>query len=172
MRSSIASYLLTSILAIILQVFVFKQIQFGESFLRYTHILFYPIIIFILPIRVSRNALLFIAFGIGILVDIFYNSLGIHTAALVITAFVRPIILQVLEPRGGYTVNSSPTRYHLGFNWFFQFSAILLFIHCLAYFAIEAFTLVYWKEILLGTIFSFIFSMIFIQLYQMLFNPR
>ena len=172
MKGSIVSYLISGILIILLQIFIFRQIQFGESFLRHTHIVFYPIIILILPLKVSRNALLFIAFIIGMIVDIFYGSLGIHTAALVFTAFIRPIVLQAFEPRGGYNVNSIPTKYHLGFNWFLQYSAVLLFVHCFVYFAIEAFTFVYWKEILLGTIFSFIFSMIFIQLYNVLINPR
>ena len=170
--NNLGSHIIHGLIALVLQILIFRQIQFGDSIVSHSHILFYPIILILLPIKVPRNALLLLAFIIGIILDIFYSSLGVHTSTLVFTAFFRPFILQILEPRGGYNVNTSPTRYHLGLNWFVRYASILMLIHCFFYFSVEAFSFIYIKEILLGTLFSFIFSMIFILLYQFLINPK
>ncbi len=172
MGNNIITHIIRSIFVILLQVLIFRQIQFGDSFLRYTHVLLYPLIILLLPLKVSRNALILIGFSIGIILDIFYNSIGIHAATAVFTAFLRPYILQLIEPRGGYNVNISPTRFHLGFPWFVQYASILVLIHCFIYFSVEAFSFVYFKEIVFSTILSFIFSMTFILLYQFIVNPK
>lgn len=172
MGNNIFTHIIRSIFIILLQVLIFRQIHFGDSFLRYTHVLLYPIIILLLPLKVSRNALILIGFAIGIILDIFYDSIGIHAATAVFTAFLRPYVLQLIEPRGGYNVNISPTRFHLGFPWFVQYASILVFTHCFFYFSVEAFSFVYLKEILLSTVLSFIFSMTFILLYQVIVNPK
>lgn len=172
MGNLIFVHIIRAIFILLIQVLIFRQIQFGDSFLRYAHVLFYPVIIILLPLKFSRNGLLIFGFVVGMVLDIFYNSIGIHAAAAVFTAFIRPYILQLIEPRGGYNVNISPTRFHLGFNWFLKYASILIFLHCFFYFSVEAFSFVYFKEIVLSTLITFILSMIFILLYQFIANPK
>ena len=160
------------IVIVLVQVLILKRINFGWENFNYISILIYPLFLFLLPLRTSRPALLFIGFILGITVDIFYDSMGVHAAASVFTAYIRPILLKFLEPRGGFPVNASPTKHAFGSNWFLLYSGILLLAHLLFYFSVEVFTFVYFFEILLKTIFSFIFSFIVMVLTVFLFNPK
>nr|MBS0036690.1 hypothetical protein [Saprospiraceae bacterium] len=76
------------------------------------------------------------------------------------------------EPRGGYKVATSPTAYHLGLNWFITYTSILMFLHHLFYYSVEIFTVELMLFIWLKTIFSFIFSMLFLLAMVFIINPR
>jgi hypothetical protein len=153
-----------------LQVVVLKGISI-ESF-DYINVILYPVFIMLLPIRTPSFLVVFLGFLIGITTDIFYDSLGVHASASVFTAFFRSFVLKVLEPRGGYGVNLSPTKFRFGFNFFLSYSSILMLLHLAVYFSMEFFSPVFFVKIFLNTIFSFFVSMIFVIIYQFLFNPR
>ena len=155
-----------------LQVVVLKSVSIGSEGFKYINILLYPIFILLLPVRIPHALLVFLGFLLGITLDVFYDSLGVHAGASVFTAFIRPYVLASLEPRGGYGVNTSPTKYRFGFNFFLTYACILFFIHLLAYFSLEVFTPVYIGDIFLKTVFSFLVTIVFVIMYQFLFNPR
>ncbi|MBK7701261.1 MAG: hypothetical protein IPJ39_22315 [Saprospiraceae bacterium] len=46
----------------------------------------------------------------GLALDMAYDSVGIHAAALVFTAYIRNIIIAFLEPFDGYSVADVPTE--------------------------------------------------------------
>ena len=156
---------------VVIQGLVFKNIGVGWESFPYLHIIVFPIFIILLPLRTPRTLMILLGFAIGITVDFFYNSLGVHASAAVFTAFIRPLILRINEPRSGYNVNYSPTVARMGLGWFLRYAAILLFLHIFFYFSVEAFTFVYIVDILLKTIVSFVVSMTFLTIYQLLFNP-
>ncbi len=108
--------------------------------------------------------------GLGL--DLFYDSVGIHAATLVFTAYIRNIVIAFIEPFDKYNVIDVPTIRNLGIGWFVSYLSILLFIHILVYFSIEAFSFVYFFEIFINTIFSFIVSFIIIMLSQLIFRPK
>lgn len=172
MNNDFLKNIVRAFLIILIQVLILRSLNLSIGSFNYIHILFYPVLIMILPLRISKPMLLIIGFLIGITVDIFYDSLGVHASASVFLAYIRPYMLNVFEPRGGYSVNISPTKHVLGIYWFVRYAAAMLFLHLLFYFSMEVFTLVYFKEIILRTIFSFIFSFAFIMLYKLLFNPK
>jgi len=132
----------------------------------------YPIFILMLPIKTPNWMLLVIAFFLGLSIDIPYNTPGIHAAASVLTAFLRPTLCLIMEPRGGYDLGQSPNKNTFGMSWFFQYSAILMGIHLFAVFCLNAFDMSYLGDIILRTIFSFILSMTLVVLYQYIFNPK
>jgi hypothetical protein len=132
----------------------------------------YPLFILLLPIKIARSAQLLLAFLLGIAVDMFYDSPGLHAGALVFMAYVRKYILKFLEPVDGYSIESTPTIRKYGFNWFLIYSSLLMFIHLIVFFSLEAFSFVYFFEIILKTIFSFIFSQIIIIVYVLILNPK
>jgi hypothetical protein len=112
------------------------------------------------------------AFVLGIAVDMFYDSPGLHASALVLLAYIRKYILKFLEPVDGYSIESTPTIRKYGFNWFLIYSSLLMFIHLFVFFSLEAFSFVYFFDIILKTIFSFIFSQIIIIVYVLILNPK
>lgn len=168
MNSVIIANLLRFVGLTIIQVLVLKNMHIDTLYIQ---ILLYPTFILLLPVNTPHSLGILLGFVIGIAVDVFYGSLGVHGAASVFTAFVRPLVLGVLEPKSGYTTLIAPSKSKLGINWFLRYSAILMAAHLFFYFSVEVFTLYYIGEILLKTFLSFIFSMIFVLLYQYLFDP-
>ncbi len=120
-----------------------------------------------LPFETGRTGLLLLGFLLGFVVDVFYDSPGIHAAAGVFIAFIRPAWINVLTPQGGYEINASPFLKQTGVTWFVSYTFALLFIHHTAIFFIEAggfsmffFTLV---KVFSSTIFTF-FVLVLVQL--------
>lgn len=128
----------------------------------------YPLIIILLPLSTSKSIILLIAFFIGLFIDYFYQAFGVHSASLVFLAFIRPYILNVLEPRGGYRTDNLPTTKFYGLGWFLSYSAILLFIHLFVFFSLDAFSLVFIEKIVVNTLLSFIASFIILNMYQLI----
>lgn len=164
-----ASHLITSIIILLVQILLLKNIQIAV-FDRFTlSVLIYPIIIILLPVEMRRSAVVLIAFFVGLCIDTFYDSPGVHTAALVFTGFLRAYLLGIMEPRQGYRNNVAIGPKAYGFSWFLYYAGILLFIHILTYFAIDAFTFVYFIKIIVNTILCFFISYIVLILYKTLF---
>jgi len=113
-----------------------------------------------------------IGFILGMSIDVFYNSPGIHASACVFTAYIRTWILTLLEPYEGYSTNVSPTIKNFGLPWFLSYASILLGLHLLFYFSVEAFSFVFIFEIVMNTIFSLIASLLLTVLIMLIFNPK
>ncbi len=156
----------------LLQGLVFQSVGTGMESFRYLYVIIFPIFIILLPMRAPVPLVLLLGFAIGIFVDILYDTLGLHASAAVFTAFSRSFVFKLLEPRGGYNVNLSPTAANLGPVWFLKYSAALMFLHLFFYFSVEAFTFVYIVDILLKSLVSFIVSMLFLLIFQLIFNPK
>ena len=172
MNNLIFTQSLRFIFLVLIQVLIFRQMTVGWDEFNYVHVIVFPLFIMLLPIKISDPVLILLGFLIGITVDMFYQSWGVHASAAVFIAFVRPMILNLMTPRGGYNINHSPNIEHFGFLWFLIFSSTMMFLYLLFYFIVSIFTPVYWVEIILRTISSFIVSMIIILLYVRIFNPR
>ena len=157
---------------VLIQVLILKQINIGWGGFNYIHLFISPLFILLIPIKTKRFSLLLMAFFIGIVIDMFYDSPGLHASALVFMAYMRRYILKFLEPVEGYNVDATPTIYSFGLDWFLIYSSVLLFLYLFSYFALEAFSFQYISEIMLKTIFSFIFSEIIIVLYVAILNPK
>jgi hypothetical protein len=149
-----------------------KNIDFAFGSFTFIHILVYPIALFMLPMKTSKALALLIAFVYGLLIDVFYNSPGVHAAALVFSCYIKDLILKFLEPFEGYNINDVPTATKMGISWFISYMSLLLFLHCFFYFSVEAFSFVYFFNIFLNTIFTFFASMFVILLFQLIFRPK
>lgn len=128
-------YFIIFITAVLLQVLVFDHIRLGG----YLNPYFYVIFILLLPFETPRWILLTSAFMLGLTVDIFSNTIGMHAFASVFMAFLRPVILRTFSPREGYDAGTLPRLYYYGFNWFIKYSLSLILAHHLILFTIEVF---------------------------------
>lgn len=128
----------------------------------------YVAYILFLPIETNPILLMVLGFALGFMVDIFYDSLGLHTSTLVLMAFVRNFWLSRITPQGGYDAGEGPTLAANGIQWFFIYALPLVFIHHFALFFIEAggFGL-FWYS-LSKVFFSTIFTLLIILLLQYL----
>lgn len=166
-------HIIRAVLILLLQVLVLKRIGLSNSwFWQYGDIFLYPVIVLMLPFRMSRHYAILIGFVIGLIIDMFYDTIGVHAFALTATAYARGLLLAYLEPRGGYQLSMSPTNFSMGLNWVLTFTVFSLLIHTFLYFTAEIFTFVYIGQILLKTLITLILSMLVVMGYHLLFNPK
>jgi len=166
-------HIIRALLILLLQVLVLKRIGLGSSSIwQYGDIFIYPVIVLLLPFRLSRHNVIIIGFLLGLIIDMFYDTIGVHAFALTATAYARGLLLSYLEPRGGYQLSMSPTIFSMGLNWVVTFTSFSLLIHTFLYFTAEVFTFVFIGKILLKTLITLVLSMIVVMGYHLLFNPR
>ncbi len=104
--------------------------------------------ILFLPNEVSRGWLLLIAFATGIVVDTFYNTLGMHAAATVLMAYCRPLVVRAQIDVPGVESRIEFSLQQLGTGAFFRYVFVMALIHHIALFFIEASSL----ELLIPTL--------------------
>lgn len=156
-----------------LQVLVLKPLSLGwMSNYFYLNILIYPLIIILLPMRTPQIAILLIGFLLGFMVDMFYDTLGVHATATVATAFFRTWVLSQMEPRDGYQLNVAPSRQRFGFPWFAQYAIIMMVFHLLIYFCVETFAVQHVLRILAKTVYTFVWSIIAVLLFTQVWNTK
>ncbi|WP_291857934.1 rod shape-determining protein MreD [Marinilabilia sp.] len=160
-------YLFNFVVFILLQVLLLNNLQFSGYVNPYLYVLF----IITLPFSTPKWLLLVLGFITGLTIDIFMNTLGLHTSATVFMAFLRPFILSSFSPRDGYELGTRPVPSDYGFGWFFKYMVIMVVTHHLFYFFVEAFD----KELFLSTLskslISTVVSVLFI-LIAMLFAKK
>lgn len=154
-------YFLMFIVLVAVQVLFLNQIQFSGYINPYIYILF----IMLLPVNSPRYAVLLLAFFIGLVVDIFSNSLGIHTFASVFIAYLRPGIIRVITNREE-ELSDYPGLAQTGLAWFLSYTAIMVFIHHTVLFYIEVFTFDNFFSTLYRVLLSSVFSIFVIVLSQ------
>ena len=150
------------IFVILIQILVFNNIQFSGFINPYFYVLF----ILLLPFETPNWVLLILAFILGLSIDLFCNTVGMHTSATVLMAFVRPFVLNVLSSRDGYETGTFPRIYYYGFGWFLRYSLILVLIHHLFLFYIEIFRFSDFFITLSRSLLSSIFTILLIILSQ------
>jgi rod shape-determining protein MreD len=144
------------------QVLIFNNIEIGGYINPYIYILF----IILLPFETPAWITLSLAFLMGLLVDIFSETLGMHTSATVFMAFLRPYILSYFAPRDGYESGSYPRIFYYGLPWFIKYATLMVFTHHLFLFYVEMFKFQDFFATLLRVILSTLFSSILIIISQ------
>jgi hypothetical protein len=173
MNSITLRFLLRAIILILIQVLVLKRIGTGSQWIwQHGQIFIYPVLILMMPFRVGRLYVILAGFFTGLVIDIFYDTVGVHAFAMTAMAYSRGILLSWLEPRGGYQLAMTPTHYSMGFNWLISYTAAAFGIFTFMYFVAEIFTFVFIGRILLNTLLTFAMSMVVVMGYHLLFNPR
>ena len=123
----------------------------------------------ILPFESSTIRLMLLGLAMGLCVDIFYDSLGIHAAASVFIMYPRPNVVRSFAPRGGYESWMTPTLKVMGFEWYGVYSLILIFLHHLVLFFIEAGGFSNFFLTLIKVLASTVFTFLVIVIIQYLF---
>jgi hypothetical protein len=136
---------------------------------QYVQMFLYPLVIMLLPLDLAVPTLVISGFFIGLSVDFFYGSIGVHAAASTLSAYVRPFIIAAYEPRSGFGKIPIP---NVNISWFMRYAALFLGIHLLFYFMVEAFTLIYMGRITAQTIIAWALSMLGVFMYMLIFNPE
>ena len=89
---------------ILVQVLVLNNMNLGGYLNPYIYVLF----LLLLPANINRSLLLIIAFITGLTIDYFGNTLGLHAAASVFLAFLRPGVINLLFRNHEFTSGEEP----------------------------------------------------------------
>ena len=158
MIKDFGKYVIMFFVLVLVQVLILNNIQFSGLVNPYIYILF----ILLLPFTIPGYLLLGICFVLGISIDIFGNTPGIHAGATVLLGFLRPWIAQLVSSRELIEKGNTPSMTQLGFASFIKYTVISVLIHHLFLFFAEAFSFGDFFETLLRWILSSIFSIIII----------
>jgi len=101
--------------------------------------LVYPLFILMLPLLTPGWVVLLLSCVLGLCIDAFSNTLGLHASACVVMAYFRGVILKGISPREGYDITQKPTLQSMGSNWFMTYSVSLVLIHHVWIFNLENF---------------------------------
>ncbi len=166
MNNAISTNIARFITLILAQVLVFNNINFLGYINPYIYILF----IMLFPIKNNRLLFLCLSFLLGLTVDLFSDSGGVHAAACVTIAYIRPVLLKssfglIYEHQ---TIKFSSTDFGQRLTYF----SIIIFIHHLILFSLEIFNSSKVILILKKSLFSSIFTLILCLLITTLFSKK
>lgn len=150
------------------QVLIIKNIELGRFINPFIYVLF----LIALPFETPKWVLLVAGFLIGITIDMFYDTAGMHAAACVFMAYVRPGVLKLFSPRDGYEFGTQPTVQYLGIPWFLSYSGILVLAHHLILFYLEIFRFSEFFSTFFRVLISAVFTVLLIIITQYLFNRK
>jgi len=162
MINNLINYSILFVILVILQVTIFNDIQLSG----YINPYFYLLFIVLLPFDTPGWAMLLSSFLLGLSVDLFMFSYGMHTMACVLIAYLRPRILKGISPRDGYDSGSLPRIHYFGLRWFTLYAFILVAIHHFLLFYLEMFRFADFFHTFLRALLSTIFTVIFIVISQ------
>jgi hypothetical protein len=161
MGRQIIKYALMFVGLILIQVLILNQVEFSGFVNPYIYVLF----ILLLPLSSPRYVVLLLAFLVGITVDYFSNSLGMHSFATVFVAYLRPFVIRLIsnreEDRSDY-----PGLMQNNLRWFLSYITIMIVIHHTVLFYLEVFTFTNFFETLFRVFISAFFSIFVIVLSQ------
>lgn len=159
---NLLKYSIIFIVSVLLQVLLFNNILIFRVIAPFFYVLF----IILLPFYTPRALLLFLSFGLGLTVDIFTNTPGVHASACLLVGFLRPGVLQLITSRETLESVNAPRVGSMGFQWFAGYVTFLVIIHHFFLFFIEAFTFEAFHITLLRIILSSVLSVVLILLSQ------
>ena len=151
---------------VLLQVLVLNNINLFGYVNPYLYIFF----IVLFPFGANKSLLLLLSFFLGLSIDIFSNSGGIHAAACLVIAQLRPLLLKfsfgISYEYNSVKLNKTP------FNKRLLYILLMVLIHHAILFSLEIFNVSNILLILKSTFFSGAFTSILIVCTLLLFGRK
>ena len=137
------------ILVMILQVLLFDQLQL----LGVCHPYIYVLCLLMMPITLSHSADMIIGAVVGLIMDIFCNSMGVHTAACIFIMFIRPYLIGAIV-NDKDRLNEQISLRSLGMEALLRYVVILVVVHHLIVFLLAAWNWAHIGFVLVETLVS------------------
>lgn len=151
------------IIVMLLQVLLFNRLQLAGICHPYVYIL----CLLMLPSTLPQIAELLIGAAVGVTMDIFCNSLGIHMAACVLIMFLRPYIIHWLV-NDKDRITDEISAHSLGLGVMTQYILLLVLIHHLTVFLLASWSWAHIGFALLETLVSSIVTILVLLGYNVL----
>lgn len=165
---SLLTFIFLVIVLGLIQILLLKNLAlFGIAFC-----FIYLVSILSFPTSIPTIPLLLISFSLGLLIDVFYDTLGIHALGATFMAFLRPQWLKMISPSGGYDDNTNPSISEMGIGWYISYSWPLIFAFCLLFFMTDQWGTGRFLNALNKSFFSSTFTVLLAIIVQLLFFKR
>jgi rod shape-determining protein MreD len=151
---------------VLVQIVVLSHI----NFMGYINPLLYILFIILFPVKNNRVAFLLLSFLIGITMDMFLDSGGMHAAACVTIAYIRPVVLKFCF--GAVYEHQTIKFEQVEFGSKLTYIAILTVIHHFILFLFEVFNFSKIILVFQKTLFSSIFTIILCVLVTIIFSRK
>lgn len=151
---------------LLLQVLVLNNINFLGYINPYLYILF----ILVFPFTGNKSLLIGLSFLLGLSIDFFSDSGGVHAAASVFIGYLRPFLLK-FSFGVSYEYNAIKLS-KVTFSERLIYISLMVILHHLVLFSLEIFSVSRILLILKSTLFSGIFSIILILCSLVLFSRK
>ena len=156
------------ILLMLAQVFIFRNFVLFHVGFSFVFLLF----LLSLPNETGFSGGMILGLISGLIVDLFFQTLGIHASAAVFMMFIRPFWMRLILPRSGYDESDLMTVNNYGASWFIGYAVPLIFSYCCIVFFIEAGTAqLFWHTISKALV-STLITLVFVVFTQYLFYPK
>ena len=167
-RFNVFGGLFRAILLILAQVLLFKNLVLFDSAFCFGYVLIFLMI----PIDTNPIVQLIVGFVVGIIIDSFYNTLGIHAAASVLVMYLRVYWSRIMTPSGGYDSGPKINVRTQGLGWFLTYTYPLIFVHVLFLFFIEAYGFGLFWQTMTKVFYSSVFTLVVVLVIQYLFYKK
>jgi len=154
------------VVLVLLQVLVINHIRLGG----YVHPYIYLIFIMLLPFSTPKWQLLVLGFALGLTVDLFTGTPGLHAGATTLMAFCRPSIIKLISGNQKFENIPEPNVGQLGGIWFLRYALFMVLIHHFALFLLESFSFRLIGQVLLRILLSVPVSILLIMMILFIFK--
>jgi len=162
MNNIIISQFVYFLVYVLLQIFFIRKLVLFDVAFCFLYINF----IVSFTKEIDKILLMLMAFVLGITIDVFYNTLGIQTAACVLIAFARPYILQLFSQKDK---NNEVNLREMGLINFSLYLLAMIFLHSFVVFSIEVGNISLFMNTMVRIMASTLFTFVVILTFQFLF---
>lgn len=166
MNNSVFLNTVRFVLLVLTQVLIFNNLHF----MGYINPMVYVIFFYWYPIKANRAFFMITSFLLGFMIDIFSDTLALHSLASLTVAYARPVVM----------------RFCFGVNYEFQnftfknttkvqrvtFMALLILIHQMVFFSLEILSFSHILLILKKVLTTGVVTLILCTLFSSLFSPK
>lgn len=150
----------------LVQIFILDQL----SIAMWLRPMIFPLVVLLLPMEWRMIWVILITLGVGIVMDASLGGSGLYTATLLPLAVLRPSVLYVTTKRSVEPGDQSPLLSRLGLSHTMLFMAVMLLLHHLMFFSLEALSLANIMQlaltILLSTMLSIVLAWPIVRIYN------
>ncbi len=154
------------VVLVLFQVLVINDIRLGG----YVHPCIYLIFILLQPFSTPKWQQLLLGFVLGLTIDLFTGTPGLHAGATTLMAFCRPAVIGFISGNQKFENIQEPNLGQLDGMWFFRYTLLTVLIHHFALFFLESFSFRLIGQVLLRILLSVPVSIFLIMIILFIFK--
>lgn len=165
--SSTLKYIIRAILLLLIQYVLCTEVLLGGYITPYIYFLY----ILWLPFTIKRTTLLFVAAAYGLAFGYITQAPGLHAAACVLIAYLRPFIISILLPREVKELNyAEPSVQSMGLAPYSVYVVTLTIVHHLYLILLQWISVSHLTHFIVKAILSTVVSLVLVAITEVIVN--